>query len=88
MVYNFFEKKSKGSGILNQQSANELHQPIMRKFKRRNVYSSYKDNIWGVDLVDMKLICNYNKGIKCLLCVINLFSRYAWVVPLKDKTSK
>ena len=61
MVYKFFDKKSKGSGIKNeikrnQQLANELHKPIIRKFKRRKVYSFFKDNIWGVDLADIQLI--------------------------------
>ena len=51
------------------------------------MYSSYKDNIWGVDLADMQLISKYNKGIRYLLCAIDLFSKYeyAFVVPLKDK---
>ena len=49
------------------------------------MYSSFKDNIWGVDLAGMQLISNYNKGIRYLLCAIDLFSKYAWVVPLKDK---
>ena len=49
------------------------------------VYSSFKDNIWGVDLADMQLISKYDKGIRYLLCVIDLFSKYAFVVPLKDK---
>ena len=58
MVYKIFDKKSKGSGIKNeikenQQLTNELHKPIIRKFKERKVYSSYKDKIWGVDLADM-----------------------------------
>ena len=60
MAYKFFDKKSKG-GLENQQLANELHKPIMKKFKRRKVYSSFKDNIWGVDLADMQLISKYNK---------------------------
>ena len=47
--------------------------------------SSFKDNIWGVDLADMQLLSKYNKRIKYLLCVIDFFSKYAWVVPLKDK---
>ena len=87
MVCKFFDKKSKGSGtksMPNQQLADELHKLIIRKFKRRNV-SSFKVNIWGVDLADMQLISKYNKGIKFLLCVIDRFSKYAWVVPLKDK---
>ena len=49
------------------------------------MYSSFKDNIRGVDLADMQLISKYNKGIRYLLCVIDLFIKYAWVVPLKDK---
>ena len=58
MVFTLFDKKSKGSGIKNeikkyQQLANELHKPIIRKFKKRKLYSSYKDNIWGVDLAEM-----------------------------------
>ena len=69
----------------NQQLANELHNLIIRKFKKRKVYSSFKDRIWGVDLADMQLISKYNKGIRYLLCAIGLFSKYAWVVPLKDK---
>ena len=88
MVYKFFDKKSKGSGIVNEpnyQLANELHKPIIRKFIKRKVYSLFRDNIWGVDLADMQSLGKYNKGIKYLLCAINIFSKYAWVVPLKDE---
>ena len=49
------------------------------------MYSSFKDNIWGVDLVDMQLLSKFNKEFKFLLCVIDIFSKYAWVIPLKDK---
>ena len=65
--------------------ANELHKQIITKFKREKVYSSFRNNIWGVDLADMQWLGKYNKGIKYLLCEIDLFSKYAWVVPLKDK---
>ena len=80
-------KKSKGSGINepNYQLANELHKPIIRKFKKRKVYSSFRDNIWGVDLADMQSLSKYNKGIKYLLWAIDLFSKYDCVVPIKDK---
>ena len=88
MVYKLFDKKSKGSGIINEsnyQLANELHKPIIRKFKKRKVYSSFRDNIWGVDLADMQSLSKYNKGIKYLLCAIDIFNKYPWVVPLKHK---
>ena len=52
---------------------------------KKKVYSSYRDNIWGVDLADMQSLSKYNKGIKYLLCAIDLFSKYAWVIPIKDK---
>ena len=94
MVYKFFDKKSAGSGVKhvntkitpqNQQLAEELHKPIIRKFEKRKVHAAFKDNIWGSDLADMQLLSKYNKGIIFLLCVIDIFSKYAWVIPLKDK---
>ena len=88
MVYKFFDKKSAGCDIQsksNQQLADELQKPIIRKFKRRKVYSSFKHNIWGADLADMRLINKCNKRIRFSLCSIDIFSKYAWVVPLKGK---
>ena len=89
MVYKFFDKKSSGGGVAvsepNYQLANELHRQIIRKFKKRKVYSSFSDNISGVDLAYMESLSKYSKGIKYLLCAIDLFSKYARVVPLKDK---
>ena len=88
MVYKFFDEKSKESGIINEpnyQQANELHKPITRKFKKRKVYSFFQDNIQRVDLADMQSLSKCNKGIKYLLCAIDLFSKYAWVVSIKDK---
>ena len=65
--------------------ADELHKPIIRKFNKRKVYSQFKYNIWGVDLADMQSLSRKNKGIKYLLCAIDLYSKYAFVIPLKDK---
>ena len=94
MVYKFFDKKSTGSGINmhvskfafhKEKVAEELPKPIIKKIKKRTVYSGFKDNIWGADLADMQLISKFNKGFRFLLCVIDIFSKYAWVIPLKDK---
>ena len=97
MVYKFFDskvaspdKKSLGSGINKEKSrplilADELHKPVIRKFKKRKVYSQFKDNIWGVDLADMQSLSRKNKGIKYLLCAIDLYSKYAFVIPLENK---
>ena len=94
MVYKFFDKKSKGSGAKhvntkrrpqNQQLAEEFHKPIIKNFEKRKVQAAFKENIWGGDLADMQLLNKYNKGIRFLLCVIDIFRKYTWVVPLKDK---
>ena len=94
------DKSTKGSGVTavpsakhvntkiapqNQQLAEELYKRIIKKFEKRKVHAAFKDNIWGADLADMQLLSRYNKGIRFLLCVINIFSKYVWVVPLKDK---
>ena len=76
MVYKFFDKKSKGTGIKNeikenQELANKLHKTIITKVKKRKVYSSFKDNIWGAGLADMQLISKDKKGIRYLLCAID-----------------
>ena len=92
MVYKFFDKKSMGSGIkkdtIKSSSlilADELHKPVIIKFNKRKVYSRFKDNIWGVDLADIQSLSKKNKNIKYLLCAIDLYSKYAFVIPLKDK---
>ena len=53
--------------------------------KQRKVHAAFKDSIWGADLADMQLLSKYNKGIRFLLCVVDIFSKYAWIVPLKDR---
>ena len=87
MFYKFFDKKSKGNGVNievkhNEQLAKEFHKPIIRNLKKRTVYLGFRGNIWGADLADMHLISNFNKGVRFLLCVIDVFSKYVWVIPL------
>ena len=90
MAYKLFDKKSSDSNVKNknmsdQQLAEQLHKPIIRKFKKRKLQSPFIDNIWDADLADIQLISKFNKGIRFLLCVIDIFSKYALVILLKDK---
>ena len=73
----------KNENISNKELAEDLHKPMIRKFKK--VHSSFMYNIWDSDLADMQLIRILNKRTRFLLCVIDIFSKYAWVIPLKDK---
>ena len=90
MVYNFFDKKSMGSGVKKLKDtakpsssilADELRKPAIKKFDKRKVYSQFKDDIWGVDLADMQSLSKKNKSIKYILCAIDLYSKYAFVNP-------
>ena len=87
MVYKYFETASGGTikneNISNKELTKELHKPIIRKFNKRNVHLYFMDNIWSADLADMQLISIFNKGFRLLLCVIDIHSKYAWVIPLK-----
>ena len=83
MVYKFFDKKSApGTGVANNeikqnlQLAAKLHKLIIRNFKKRTVYSEYKDNIWGADLADIQLRSKLNKEFRFLLYVVDIFSKY------------
>ena len=57
----------------NQELADELNKPIIRKFEKRKVYSPFINNIWVADLANMQLISKLNKGLCYLLCVFNIF---------------
>jgi hypothetical protein len=68
--------------------ADELHKPVIKKFQKRKVYVKGIDEIWAADLVDMSAYSKQNKHIKYLLAVIDVFSKYGWMVPLKNKTGE
>ena len=78
-------KELKNEIIFNKELTEELHKPIIRKFDKRKVHSPFIDNIWGAVLADMQLISKFNKEFRFLLCVIDIYSKYVWVIPLKDK---
>ena len=87
---NFLIKNLKEAGLLiiikkiYNQLMNFISQ-LLENLKNIYIYSSFRDNIWGADLADMQLLSKFNKGFRFLLCVIDIFSKYAWVVPLKGK---
>ena len=90
MVYKFLDKNTSGSGIKNKIISNkelpeELRKPIIRKFKKRKEHSSFIDNIQGADLAGMQILSKFSKGFRFLLCVIDIYSKYAWVISLKDE---
>ena len=76
MVYRFFDKKTGVEVSLNEKLAEELHEAIIQKFKRGKVYEIFKNNVWAADLVEMVSLSSSNKNIRCLLCIIDVFTKY------------
>ena len=70
------------------QLENELHKPVRRRFDKRTLFAKQVDDIWTADLVDMSPFSRSNEGYKYLLTVIDVFSKYGWIVPMKTKTGK
>ena len=90
MVYKFFDNKISGSGTKNEnisdkELATELNKPIIKKFNKRKIHSTFIDNLWGADSADMQLTSKFNKEFRFLMCVTDVYSKHAWVIPLKDK---
>ena len=85
MVFNFFDKKTCLGASAKEQLAQELHKAVITKFKRRRAYFRLEDNIQAGDLAEMGSFSSSNQSVKYLLCVIDVFTKYAWVKLLKDK---
>ena len=99
MVYNFLDKKStllagksisdgaiNTENISNKKLGEELHKPVIEKsWERKTTLTFYRQYLGFCDFCDMQLMSKFYKGFRFLLCVINTFSKYAWVMPLKDK---
>lgn len=82
-------KKRLGWGIIwTNELSSELHKPIRRKFKKRHVFVRHVDDTWAADLVDMQSHADENDGFKYILMIIDIFSKYGWVAPLKSKTAR
>ena len=63
-------------------------EPVIKKFKRSTVYACFENNIWSADLAEIGSLSSFNCGVKYILCMIDFFTKYIWVKPLKDKKSK
>ena len=59
--------------------------PFIKKIKKRKVHSSFIESTWGDDLADVKLISKFNEGLRFSLCVIDSYSKYVWVIPIKKE---
>src|SRR6218665_365975 len=70
------------------QLSEESHKPVVKKFRKQRVYVKGIDEIWAADLIDMQSFAEYNDGFKYLLSVVDIFCKYGWIVPLKDKSGK
>lgn len=73
---------------LSLQDTYTLHKPVRYHFPRRRVIVGGMDHQWQADLVDLRSLSKFNKGFTFLLTCIDVLSKYAWVVPLKDKTGR
>ena len=94
MMYKFSDKKtgpektSKVKANVNEVLAQELHKLLIKKFKKRKVYRRLEDNIWAACLAEMGSLSSKKRSVKYLLYAIDIFTKYAWVKPLKGKKAK
>ena len=88
MLFKIFDKRTGSGTSTNEEIAEELHKPVIKKSKWRQIYARLKDNIWAADLAEMRSLSSKNKNVKYFLCVINVFIKYAWVKPFKEAKGK
>ena len=79
------DKKIGSTASVNEEPACKLHKPVIKEFKRRRVYARFEKNIWAAGLVEIGSLTCKNQRVKYLLCVIDTFTKCAWVKPLIDK---
>ena len=58
---------------------------MINKFKKQKISAWFQDNSCAADLAEMESLSSFNCGVRYLLCVIYVFTKYAWIKPLKDK---
>ena len=70
------------------QLAKELHKPVRRNFQKHRVFTPAVNWIWACDLADLSMYLRFNKGFKYLVCVIDTFSKYEYIIPIKSKNAE
>ena len=90
IVYKYFDKKTSGGGIKNEKTSNkelaeELRKPILRKFNKQKVHSSFISNFWGANLADIQLLNKLNKGVRFSWWIMDIYNKYTFVISLKDR---
>ena len=90
IVYKYFDKKTSAGSIKNEKTSNkelaeELRKPILRKFNKQKVHSSFISNIWGADLADIQLLNKLNKGVRFSWWIMDIYNKYTFVISLKDR---
>ena len=88
MPYKFLVKNIWSGTRVNEKLVKELHKPVIKKFKKRKVYARYKNSFWAAHLAEIKSLSSKNKNVNYLLYAIDVFTKYAWAIPLKDKKGK
>ena len=66
----------------------EIFSPVIKKFQRIQIQTHYKNECWSIDLIDRSSLSKYNKNYKFIFTIIDNYTKYAWAIPLKDKTGK
>ena len=66
----------------------EIFSPVIKKFQRIQIQTHYKDECWSIDLIDRSSLSKYNKNYKFIFTIIDNHTKYAWAIPLKDKSGK
>ena len=68
--------------------AEEIFSSVIRKFQRIQLQTHYKVECWSIDLIDRSSVSKYNKRFKFIFTIIENHTKYAWAIPLKNKSGK
>ena len=79
MVHKIFDRKLGSEASVNEQLSEESYKPVAENFKRRKVYDRFKNNTCAANLSEIESLSSDNKNVKYLLCVIDVFTKYAWL---------